>query len=754
MTTCNIAIYHGNKCFFVLLPPGNPGQVLTQTEDCVEWKDPVISPLTPDVTDGHLIATYLNENGDTVEIQETVTQFVNTIQGNRIGTYFNEEGTQIDVYETVTQLTDNGDGSLTYVNEAGTSVTIGWASQVTDTVDGHLIATHTSADGTVVEIDETITEVTDALTDGNLIAHYVGEDGTIYAINETCTDLVNNNDGTFSFTNECGEIVTVGWASLITNTIDGHRIATHTSADGTVVEIDETITAIADQIVGHLIANYIDESGLVHAINETVTALGYDPATTTLSYTDENGNTKNVDLSALAVDIFINGATFDASALALTFTDNDPATPDIVVNLAALVSTVEQLNSGHLIAKHTSGDGSVVNIEETITQVANTIDGNPIGQYINENGDIVDIDETITRMTDNGDGSFSYLNEAGETVTVQPVVSSVTDTVDGHLIATHISGDGTAVEIDETITGLTNLLPSGMTIGTYTAEDGSTQDILMTWPTFEQDPSTKIITITYPDGTTQEINPCDCPDGPVLPDCTDPLECYLSMVAANDPGATRMWSLGDQGFDPATIFAAGQTFDIDGPNAGTFDFSATNANNDTSRLAIFNAGTTGSYIRISGLGNNGPTCITFNFSQPTCGVFSCALSDNGIAGPAVADFSGDGIFVGSGRIDRSPAPVFSGSGTNNLTATVDASTGDSSGYGLIMFENMTTLTVCSNGGPNPLGIYFQESCDNPGVNIAYCPTTGEFFVLDKDTGQYVVDPTITGYGEWAPIDCA
>jgi len=68
---------------------------------------------------------------------------------------------------------------------------------------------------------------------------------------------------------------------------------------------------------------------------ETVTALAYNPTTKVFTYTDEAGAATTYDLSALAVDIYVNGATFNAGTGVLTLTDNDGTSPDVVVDLSA-----------------------------------------------------------------------------------------------------------------------------------------------------------------------------------------------------------------------------------------------------------------------------------------------------------------------------------------------------------------------------------------------------------------------------------
>ena len=59
-----------------------------------------------------------------IDVQETVTNLIDN--GNGTFTYINENGQSVtfDTNETVTTLTDNGNGTYTYQNELGILTTI------------------------------------------------------------------------------------------------------------------------------------------------------------------------------------------------------------------------------------------------------------------------------------------------------------------------------------------------------------------------------------------------------------------------------------------------------------------------------------------------------------------------------------------------------------------------------------------------------------------------------------------------------
>lgn len=87
------------------------------------------------------------------------------------------------------------------------------------------------------------------------------------------------------------------------------------------------------------VSNVLDLTPAIQA-GETTTTLAYNPTTKILTYTNEDGVAANIDLSALAVDIYVDGATYNAATMVLTLTDTSGATPDVTVSLADLKKVV------------------------------------------------------------------------------------------------------------------------------------------------------------------------------------------------------------------------------------------------------------------------------------------------------------------------------------------------------------------------------------------------------------------------------
>ena len=71
-------------------------------------------------------------------------------------------------------------------------------------------------------------------------------------------------------------------------------IATHTSGDGTVTAIEETVTILTDNGDGTF--TYTSEDGTVTTYDETTTTIALNADNSSFDYTDENGLVTNLNL--------------------------------------------------------------------------------------------------------------------------------------------------------------------------------------------------------------------------------------------------------------------------------------------------------------------------------------------------------------------------------------------------------------------------------------------------------------------------
>ena len=119
-------------------------------------------------------------------------------------------------------------------------------------------------------------------------------------IEETVTTMVDNLDGTYTYTSEDGTTTIIGDGSLVnyndTTIATKHKIGEIVDQAGNIIDVNESDTTIANTISGHKIADYTNESAVTVDINETVTSLSQNTTTSQISFVDENGTTSNAQV--------------------------------------------------------------------------------------------------------------------------------------------------------------------------------------------------------------------------------------------------------------------------------------------------------------------------------------------------------------------------------------------------------------------------------------------------------------------------
>lgn len=303
-----------------------------------------VTTITDTVTTGHLIGSYTNEAGVTVDLNETltvlntfsisgntitleytaedgakttktvdvpadvVTTLTNALTaGNKIGTYTNESATAVDIYETVTSVTDfsiaGSTITLKYKDETGTENTKSFnlPAAVAETVttltnaltSGNKIGTYTNESAVVVDIYETVTALANVIATGHKIGDYTNESGVNVVLNETITSV--------SDLSIVGNVITLKY-----------KDETGTENTKNVTVPADVVTTITNALTtGHKIGTYTNESGVAVDINETVTSIGtitYDAVTgvLTIPYTDEAGALNNKTVTLPVANAFKN----------------------------------------------------------------------------------------------------------------------------------------------------------------------------------------------------------------------------------------------------------------------------------------------------------------------------------------------------------------------------------------------------------------------------------------------------------------
>ena len=344
---------------------------------------------------------------------DIVTTMTNTKPGNLIGTYTNEAGVAVAINETIsiigTPTLTNNILTIPFTNETGvtSNVTVDLSSLATDVSIQGITYNSTTNTWTITQTDGSTNTITwnDILTDVDFCP-------AVKAC-ETTTTIVNNGNGTATFTNELGVSTTfpIGGVTIVDN---GDGTYTTTLADGTIVVIGDTSTtnyADVTTLPKHQIGNFINELGTIIPVYESVSTItpivsGHGIAT----YQDETGTTTTIQET-------------------ITEYQDNTLIP-------------------HNIGRYRDEVGIFVDINENLTSINNTVVGHKIADYTNELGTVVNIDETVTSITDNGDGTFTYINENGisNTININDLLITNTELFTVNAGTTNVSTDNSLGE--------------------------------------------------------------------------------------------------------------------------------------------------------------------------------------------------------------------------------------------------------------------------------------------------------------------
>ncbi|MFD2037538.1 beta strand repeat-containing protein, partial [Belliella marina] len=502
------------------------GDTFTSIEEYIENIVALNETVTTLVDNGDGTYTHTSEDGTVTVVDvpaSVVNQFEDIINSGPVtinGDTFNSIEEYIEnivaLNETVTTLVDNGDGTYTHTSEDGTVTVVDVPASVVNqfedivnsgpvTINGDTFNSIEEYIENIVTLNETVTTLVD---NGDGTYTYTSEDGTVTVVDVPASvvnqfeDIVNSgpvtiNGDTFNSIEEYIENI-VSLNETVTTLVDnGDGTYTHTSEDGTVTVVDVPASVVNqfEDIVNsgpvtingdtfNSIEEYIEN---IVALNETVTTL-VDNGDGTYTHTSEDGTVTVVDVPASVVNQFedivnsgpvtINGDTFNSIE-------------EYIENIVALNETVTTLvDNGDGTYTHTSEDGtvtvvdvpaSVVNqFEDIINSGPVTINGDTftsIEEYI-EN--IVALNETVTTLVDNGDGTYTHTSEDG-TVTVVDVPASVVNQFEDIVNSGPVTINGdTFTSIEEYIENIvalnetvTTLVDNGDGTYTYTSEDGT-----------------------------------------------------------------------------------------------------------------------------------------------------------------------------------------------------------------------------------------------------------------------------------------
>src|SRR5690554_5127577 len=454
--------------------------------------------------------TYIDAQGDTVSINisdlETLTSLELNSDGHTLE-YTDEDGviTHIDLetviknFETLTTIASNGDGTFIYTDENGNTTTIDVSNL------------------------ETLTYL--ALnTDGKTL-EYIDENGDLNSVDleviiknyETVTTLVDNGDGTYVFTNENGDTITVNVVGDVVTNIqnqgaiyneiinilnaesdifvdNGDGTFTHTAADGTVVTFDANTTTMVDNgdgtyvftnangdtitvdVVGYVVTNIQNQGAIYNEIINILNAesdIFVDNGDGTFTHTAADGtivtfdaNTTNMVDNGDGTYTFTNAngdtITVDVVGDVVTNIQNQGAIYNEIINILNAESDIF-VDNGDGTFTHTAADGTIVTFDANTTMVDN---GDGTYVFTNANGDTITVDvvgDVVTNIQNQGDIYQEIIN-------ILNAESDIfVDNGDGTF--THTAADGTIVTFDA---NTTNMVDNGDGTYIFTNANGDT----------------------------------------------------------------------------------------------------------------------------------------------------------------------------------------------------------------------------------------------------------------------------------------
>lgn len=294
---------------------------------------------------------------------------------------------QVAYEETVTTLVDNG-GSFTYVNEEGVPVTVEFCPVCPEVIGAGDI------------------NVTSAVGPNGEVIYTVGYNETAPVV----TTLVNNGNGSFTYTNEDGIPVTVEFCPVCPVVVGAGdiNVSSAVAADGTVtytVDFTETLTVLEDNGESF---TYLNEAGELVTVDKCCTNVSEDADF--FYVTDHNGNIAKICKNPVK-DVVFNGVAYqpDASGSVVI---NYEAPEQVLSNVSV---NPEGVGGGTGTATITQSDGTVK--DDAVCGVQSTVVSNDDGTAtITQNDGSIKNDVVCgvqSTVTDNGDNTGSMVQNDG-----------------------------------------------------------------------------------------------------------------------------------------------------------------------------------------------------------------------------------------------------------------------------------------------------------------------------------------------------
>lgn len=170
--------------------------------------------------------------------------------GKVIAIHADGQGNSVEIKETVTTLVDNANGSFTFTNEEGLETLVDFSADINvenftyDEVNKQIVIAETDGTEYRLDITELIGEINtsvlaNVLSSGNRIASHDNGNGVVTDIHESVTTLVDNGDGSYTYTNEAGVAATITTKTTI-GSLDNVTASADVAAEGSILLMNAT----------------------------------------------------------------------------------------------------------------------------------------------------------------------------------------------------------------------------------------------------------------------------------------------------------------------------------------------------------------------------------------------------------------------------------------------------------------------------------------------------------------------------------
>ncbi|APA90795.1 hypothetical protein [Myroides sp. ZB35] len=359
---------------------------------------------------------YDQSTGDVIfqEWDETTQKYVN-VDNSKFSTI-------VKGNETLTTLLDKGDGTLEYTDEKGKTVSFDSNKTTVETQNG--VYTFKDGKGEVITtIDTNAKAIGYDNTDSGLSSKDVQSaiDEIVKSLGSGAdVSIKDNNNGSFSVVSKDGTVLgTVNKAGLIDNT-NGTYTFTNGNGKDVTIDVPQSVINQFDKIIngGPITVNGNTYTTVEEYLkdfvekNETVTTLKNNN-NGTYTYTSENGTETIIDIPSSVVKQFETIVKQPVTVDGRAFTNVDEYIKYVTETKGGFTKIVYDQSTGDVIFQEWNEDK-----KEWVN-----VDNSKFSTIVKEN-------ETVTTLVENADGTYTYYNEKQIGADGQPLTGETGVTID------------------------------------------------------------------------------------------------------------------------------------------------------------------------------------------------------------------------------------------------------------------------------------------------------------------------------------